>query len=66
MPTDTATLVSGLRQAWPMPSTPRPITLLGAGGIVRDAHLPAYRALNAGFLAAEAPARCADWAVSPP
>lgn len=41
-------------------------------GALRDrelaplAHLPAYRALNAGFLAAEAPARCADWAVSPP
>lgn len=26
-----------------MPSKPRPITILGAGGIVRDGHLPAYR-----------------------
>lgn len=26
-----------------MPRTPRPIILIGAGGIVRDAHLPAYR-----------------------
>ena len=35
------------RQRWPMPALPRPIVVLGAGGIVRDAHLPAYR--NAGF-----------------
>lgn len=26
-----------------MPSTPRPIAVIGAGGIVHDAHLPAYR-----------------------
>jgi predicted dehydrogenase len=32
-----------LRQAWPLPSNPRPIVILGGGGIVRDAHLPAYR-----------------------
>ena len=32
-----------LRQLWPMPSAPRPITIIGAGGIVRGAHLPAYR-----------------------
>lgn len=30
-----------------LPETPRPIVVLGAGGIVRDAHLPAYR--KAGF-----------------
>ncbi len=36
-----------LRQAWPMPATPRPVVLIGAGSIVADAHLPAYR--NAGF-----------------
>jgi predicted dehydrogenase len=30
-----------------MPSRPRPIVSIGAGGIVRDAHYPAYR--NAGF-----------------
>lgn len=35
--------VSGLRQAWPRPSAPRPIVIIGAGGIVNDAHLPAYR-----------------------
>lgn len=32
-----------LMQSWPSPSKPKPITLIGAGGIVRDAHLPAYR-----------------------
>ena len=26
-----------------MPDRPRPIVVIGAGGIVRDAHLPAYR-----------------------
>lgn len=31
-----------LTQAWPAPATPRPIVICGAGGIVRDAHLPAY------------------------
>lgn len=38
-----ATAVSNLRQAWPRPSRPRPIVIIGAGGIVNDAHLPAYR-----------------------
>src|SRR5579872_1691060 len=28
---------------YPTPKRPRPITIIGAGGIVRDAHLPAYR-----------------------
>ena len=32
-----------LQQRWPQPSSPRPIVIVGAGGIVRDAHLPAYR-----------------------
>jgi predicted dehydrogenase len=31
-----------LRQSWPLPSKPRPIVILGSGGIVADAHLPAY------------------------
>ena len=35
------------RQAWDLPTNPRPIVIIGAGGIVRDAHLPAYR--KAGF-----------------
>ena len=36
-----------LRQSWPKPSAPRPIAIIGTGGIVNDAHLPAYR--KAGF-----------------
>ena len=35
--------VSTLRQSWPRPGTLRPIVIIGAGGIVGDAHLPAYR-----------------------
>jgi predicted dehydrogenase len=35
------------QQHWPVPSRPKPIVLVGAGGIVNDAHLPAYR--MAGF-----------------
>jgi predicted dehydrogenase len=35
-----------LRQAWARPSRPRPIVIVGAGGIVRTAHLPAYRRLG--------------------
>jgi predicted dehydrogenase len=38
---------STLRQAWPRPGRVRPIVILGAGDIVRDAHLPAYA--KAGF-----------------
>ena len=36
-----------LRQGWPLPSRPRPIVIVGAGAIVRTAHLPAY--LRLGF-----------------
>ncbi len=39
-----------LRQTWPAPAAPRPIVIIGAGGIVRDAHLPAYA--RAGFTVA--------------
>lgn len=35
--------VAALQQAWPRPAAPRPIVIIGAGGIVTDAHLPAYR-----------------------
>ena len=28
---------------WDLPSDPRPIVLIGDGGIVNDAHLPAYQ-----------------------
>jgi predicted dehydrogenase len=39
--------LSDLRQEWPAPTSCRPIVIIGAGGIVDDAHLPAYR--QAGF-----------------
>lgn len=35
-----------LTQAWPPPSRPRPIVVIGAGSIVRDSHLPVYRRLG--------------------
>ena len=38
---------SPLRQHHPAPSNPRPIVLIGTGGIANDAHLPAYA--KAGF-----------------
>jgi predicted dehydrogenase len=38
--------VAALQQAWPRPANPRPIVVVGAGGIVDDAHLPAYRLAN--------------------
>jgi predicted dehydrogenase len=58
-----------LQQCWPMPTNPRPIVVIGTGGIVRDAHLPAYR--KAGFTVAglfdldrpRAEALAADWSI---
>ncbi len=41
---------SGLRQRHPLPRAPQPIVIIGTGGIVNDAHLPAYR--KAGFAVA--------------
>jgi predicted dehydrogenase len=38
--------MTALRQAWPLPSHPRPIVIIGAGAIVRTAHLPAYTRLG--------------------
>src|SRR5690242_950727 len=35
-----------LKQSWPRPSEPKPIVIIGAGGIVNDAHLPAYQKAN--------------------
>lgn len=32
-----------LKQNWLAPSRPKPIVFIGAGGIIRDAHLPAYK-----------------------
>ena len=34
------------QQRWPLPSQPRPIVVIGSGGIVRSAHLPAYARLG--------------------
>ncbi len=41
-----AKALTHLRQAWGVPSRPRPIVIIGAGGIVRTAHLPVYRRLE--------------------
>lgn len=35
-----------LPQSWPLPASPRPIVIIGAGSIVRDAHLPVYQRLG--------------------
>ena len=35
-----------LRQQWTLPAAPRPIVVIGAGSIVRDAHLPVYKRLG--------------------
>jgi predicted dehydrogenase len=35
-----------LTQAWPRPTHPRPVVVVGAGAIVRTAHLPVYRRLG--------------------
>ena len=32
-----------LLQSWPLPKKPRPVVIFGAGSIVKDAHLPAYK-----------------------
>jgi len=34
------------KQSWPMPKSPIPIVIFGAGSIVSDAHLPAYKLSN--------------------
>ena len=34
-----------MTQRWPVPGRPQPIVVIGAGGIVTDAHLPAYAAV---------------------
>ena len=38
--------ITHLRQAWAVPSRPRPIVIIGAGGVVRTAHLPVYQRLK--------------------
>jgi predicted dehydrogenase len=39
-------ITSPLVQAWPRVTHPMPIVVIGAGSIVRDAHLPTYRHLG--------------------
>jgi predicted dehydrogenase len=56
--------VEALTQAWPRPARPQPIVIIGAGAIVRSAHLPAYLRLGypiAGFYDID-PARARDTA----
>ena len=35
--------IKNLSQIWPTPSKISPIIIIGTGGIVKDAHLPAYK-----------------------
>ena len=46
MTTQLPASIRDLGQSWPRPSAPRPIVVIGAGSIVRDAHLPVYKRLG--------------------
>jgi predicted dehydrogenase len=46
MTTQLPASIRDLRQSWPRPSAPKPIVVIGAGSIVRDAHLPTYKRLG--------------------
>jgi predicted dehydrogenase len=46
MTTQLPASIRDLRQSWPRPAAPRPIVVIGAGSIVRDAHLPVYQRLG--------------------
>src|SRR5258708_5316506 len=46
MTTEIPTPIRDMRQSWPRPSAPKPIVVIGAGSIVRDAHLPVYQRLD--------------------
>ncbi|MFZ0681197.1 Gfo/Idh/MocA family protein [Candidatus Binatus sp.] len=46
MTTQLPSSIRDLRQSWPRPSAPKPIVVIGAGSIVRDAHLPVYQRLG--------------------
>lgn len=35
-------MIETLLQDWPAPGAPKPVVVIGAGGILRDAHMPAY------------------------
>ena len=46
MTTELPLALNNLQQSWPRPSAPKPIVVIGAGSIVRDAHLPIYQRLK--------------------
>ncbi|MDO8432383.1 MAG: Gfo/Idh/MocA family oxidoreductase [Candidatus Binatus sp.] len=46
MTTEIAEQFTKLTQSWPRPTAPKPIVVIGAGSIVRDAHLPIYGRLE--------------------
>src|SRR6202451_2650056 len=46
MTTQTPPSIRDLRQSWSRASAPKPIVVIGAGSIVRDAHLPVYKRLG--------------------
>jgi predicted dehydrogenase len=46
MTTQLPSSIRDLTQSWPRPSAVRPIVVIGAGSIVRDAHLPVYKRLG--------------------
>ena len=39
-------IIKNLSQSWAKPSKISPIVIIGTGGIVHDAHLPAYKKLD--------------------
>jgi len=57
-------MIDGYAQDWPAPRAPKPIVIIGAGGIVRDAHLQAYAkaGLKVGAVTDLDAARAADLA----
>ncbi len=63
MTTQLPSSIRDLRQSWPRPSTPRAIVVIGAGSIVRDAHLPVYQRLGfpvAGIFDVNREGKCAS------
>ena len=40
--TDQEKIIKNFSQTWEVPNKINPIIIIGTGGIVKDAHLPAY------------------------
>lgn len=61
--------IAQLQQGWPTPQVPVPVVIFGAGSIVADAHLPAYKLANipvAGLFdpdTQKAQALCSQWGI---